>query len=667
MPAPKKSTVEKKMRKLADEIRKHQRLYYIENNPVITDLEFDTLLNELLKLEEEYPDLAQPDSPTQIVGSDLESTFVKVEHTIPVLSLSNTYSPAEALDWANKTATDRNLLFSVQWKVDGATLVLYYKNGQLDRAVTRGSGQIGDDVSANARTIKNIPMQLNEKVNVAVRGEAYMTFEDFKRFNEIYENVYANPRNLTAGSLKHKKSKETAKRPIRYVAFEGHFEGEDIFTEKLSLDRLKALGLPVFPDTAFAHRDNLEEVIGQFTDRRESVGFPVDGLVIKVDDMSLRKDLGFTAHSPRWAVSLKFNPEIAETRIENIEIFVGRTGRATPRAKLTPVKLAGTTVSYATLHNADYIKRLGVRVGSMVRVSKRGDIIPAVEEVVDPGSEEEFRFPVRCPACNSKLIRNEDAADWMCPNEECPDRLINTLIFFCQRKQMDIAGMGEKIVRILFEKGFILHIWDIYNLQEHADSIRDLEGFGEKSVKLMLEGIEKSRSQPFRRVLYSMGLRELGPAVSEILINEGYNSIEKIKELALSPDAMNSLSELEGVGPRTAEAIIEHFHNPIVLKSIEHLKNAGLQMEEVPEKMDTDLPKIFEGEIWCVTGSFEHFKPRDLAMEEVKKRGGRVTSSVSSKTTHLLAGESGGSKLEKAKKLGIAIVEEADFLKRLHT
>ncbi len=657
-----------RMRELTEVLKHHQYLYYVKNDPEISDREFDSLIDELRKLEEAYPLLAAPDSPAKTVGSDLEGDFPKFEHTIPVLSLANTYSPEEALEWASKNREENSdTLFDVQWKIDGATLVLYYEKGRLVRAVTRGSGQIGDVVTANALTIKSIPRNLSEPVDLVARGESYMTFADFQAFNEAAGSLYANPRNLTAGSMKHKKPGEVSSRPIQWVAFEAHFNHTHFNSEKENLAYMARLGLPVFEDNRFVKYSELEKCIQEFTEKKESVPFPVDGLVIKVDDFSVRKRSGFTAHSPRWATALKFEPEMAETTIEKIEFFVGRTGRVTPRAMLTPVKLAGTTVSYATLHNADYIEKLGAREGAKVKISKRGEIIPAVEEVIDAGPGSPFLFPQSCPSCDNKLVREPDAADFVCSNPECDEKLINAIVFFCQRKQMDITGMGEKVVRTLFKKGFIRYIEDIYELKNKRKELENLEGFGEKSVRLMLDGIEKSREKGFRKLLPSLGLKEIGPNISEILIDEGYDSIDKIIHLARSEMAEEKLTEIDGIGPRTHEEIIRQFHDKKIIDRIEKLRALGLPLEISRTNDDTTLyPQIFVGQIWCVTGSFQQFKPRDIAMEEVRKRGGKTTTSVSKSTTHLLAGEGSGSKLKKAEKLNTHVVTELEFIKMLH-
>lgn len=648
------------MRKLEAEIRRHQNLYYVQHKPLISDRQFDRLLEELSSLEKENPGLASPDSPTRLVGSDLDNSFPKFKHTIPVLSLANTYSTEEAVAWAEKTCEKKETIL-IEWKVDGATLVLYYEKGKLVRAVTRGTGQVGDVVTENARTIRSIPDRLSEEIDLTVRGEAYMNFDEFDAFNEQQGNIYANPRNLVSGSLKHKKSRETALRPIRWVAFEAYFaKDEKLKTDSSQLDRLSQLGLPVF-ESHTVSSSGLAAKIELLSKKVKKLNFPVDGLVLKVDDLNLRRDLGYTSASPRWATALKFEPELAQTTVEEIEVFTGRTGRVTPRARLVPVKLAGTTVTYATLHNADYIEKLGVRVGSTVKISKRGEIIPAVEEVVDQGKGPPFSFPKKCPSCGSKLVRGEEAADWLCPNEECDEKLMNAIVFFCQRKQMDIAGLGERNVEILFRKGFVKTIPDLYRLGERKEELEAMEGFGSKSVQIILEGIEASKKQEYRRVLYSLGLREIGPSVTDILLDHGLHSIDDLINAARAKGAVEALQEIHGIGPSTAEAIVEQLNDKRVLAMIDSLRQAGLQFSQKIEK--SNLQQIFEGQTWCVTGSFENFKPRDLAMAEVKKRGGKVVSGVSKKTSHLLAGEGAGSKLEQAEKFGTTIVSEEEFLR----
>ena len=667
-----KSDVERRMRQLEQEIEYHRHLYYVNAAPEISDREFDRLFTELEELEAAHPKLARKDSPTQRVGSDLSAgdaadgdAFPRIKHTIQVLSLSNSYSTEDALEWAGKIEESGKSKVLVQWKIDGATLVLYYKDGVLDKAVTRGTGQTGDDVSHNARTIGDIPHTLKKKITGAVRGEVYMTFDEFEKYNEEVGSIYANPRNLSAGSLKHKDPTDTARRPLRYMAFDGHFPDQTLKTDGANVRMLRDLGLPTFQDTALVPVAKLEATIEDFRSRKEAVGYPVDGLVLKVDTFSVREEMGFTAAHPRWATALKFEPEIAETTVKAIEVFVGRTGRVTPRASLEPVQLAGTTVQHATLHNADFIKKLGVNVGARVKISKRGEIIPAVEEVVKPGKGRAFRFPKKCPVCKTGLEREKAMVDWLCPNPECDEKVVTRLIFFAQRKQMDISGMGEKIVRVLFDNGFIRTIPDIYRLPARAAELEELEGFGQKSVQVLLKGIAESKERPFALVLPALGLREVGPKVTEGFIDAGYDSIEKILELVRSEDALKKLKDVDGIGKKIAGIVSDQFQQPGVLKLIEELQAAGLRFAAPERESGPQLPQTMSGQSWCVTGSFDNFKPRDLATAEIKRRGGKVVSGVSQKTTYLLAGAGAGSKLAKAEKHGVAIVTEDDFLKML--
>ncbi len=666
VPLPDRGEAAVRMRSLAPLIRRHNHLYYVEHAPEISDREFDHLFRELQDLEAAFPDLTDPDSPTRYVGSDLDTQFTKFKHTIPVLSLANTYSTQEALEWAGKArAAGAGIDFLVEWKVDGATLVLYYEAGRLRRAVTRGTGQVGDDVTQNAFTIRNIPHVLTEPVDVVVRGEVYMTWDDFDRFNEAEGFAYANPRNLAAGTLKQKKSRVVATRPLRWTAFDAYFSAQQPRTDHETLARARALGLPVNADTTLVPAEKLPDTIMLFSAMRDQTSLPVDGLVLKVNSLSAREELGFTATTPRWATALKFEPESGETTVRAIEVFTGRTGRVTPRAALEPVQLAGTTVSYATLHNEAYIKRLDVRVGSRVRVSKRGEIIPAVEEVLERGTGRPFHFPKNCPSCGTKLTREEGAADWLCQNPQCAEKLIAALEFFCGRKQMDINGLGEKVVRLLFEKGLVRHPEDLYRLHERRAELEQWEGFGARSVQLLLDGIEASRKREFRFVLPALGLRDIGPNVTELLLNEGYRDIDSILQLADSADALERLEAIDGIGPRTATLFVEQFREPEVRQRIAALRAAGLQFAVPEEHALPALPPTLAGQAWCVTGSFARFQPRERAMEEVKRRGGRVVSSVSSKTTHLLAGEGAGSKLSKARELGVAVVTEDEFVRLL--
>ena len=679
------------MRALEKEIQKHQNLYYIENKNIISDKEFNLLLAKLLKLEQEHPNLASSNSPSQLIGSDLDNKFEKRKHLYPILSLDNSYNFQELLKWAKKMdiamkEIEKETFFQVQWKIDGATLVLYYKEGNLSYALTRGNSSIGDDVTENAKTIRSIPHKLKEKIDLVVRGEVYMNYQEFSEFNENTSFQYANPRNLSAGSLKHKKSIEVAQRPLRWFAYDIYLETKHTFqNDEDILEEGKKLGIPMLTGIERVSLRELEKCVLEFQEKkRKKLPFPVDGLVIKLDNLSVRKKLGATTHSPRWAIAYKFEPEVATSKIKNIELFVGRTGRITPRACLDTVKLAGTQVSYATLHNADFISKLGVAIGSTVKISKRGEIIPAIEEVIEKGDNPIFSFPKKCPACGTKIVRLIDMADYICPSENCPQKNLNKIIFFCARKQMDIVGLGEKIVSILFEKKILQSIPDIYHLKEKKEVLKEIEGFGERSVNQLLESIENSKKQTFQTILRSLGLEGIGSQVSELLVTEGFNSFEKIKKLThiskvkeklkeiddlekttqkekLFEEYFTELNKIKGIGLITAKSIILQFNNLKILNLFYRLEEAGLNLFEKEKKKNN----ILAGQSWCITGSFENFKPREKASIEIKEKGGKVVTSITSNTTHLLLGLGGGSKSKKAKDFNIQIVEEKEFLEML--
>lgn len=650
--------IEKKIRKLEDEVRHHQYLYYVKNSPEISDLEFDKLFKELQNFEKEYPQYTSPNSPTQTVGSDLDNRFEKFTHKIPVLSLENTYNLSELNEWIQKTGKEYK--YSIEWKIDGASIVLYYEKGELVKGITRGTGGIGDDVTENIRTIKNIPLKLKEPLTIYVRGEVYMGFQDFKKLNEKFDGKFANPRNLASGSIKYKNSNQVAKRPLKIFTYDGHIPDSKINQNSKILEIMKNNLLPVSEDIEFAKGEDVPKKIAEFQKKKETLDYPVDGLVIKLDDLSIRTKLGATSHSPRWARAFKFDAIMKETTIVDIDFAVGRTGKITPRAKVEPIQLAGTTVRYATLHNQDYINELRVGIGAKVKVAKRGEIIPAVEKVIEPGSSGIFQLPKKCPTCKTELVKVDDSVDIFCPNKKCPDRERNSLIFFCQKKQMDIEGLGEKQVALLYDKKFISSIIDLYELHKRKDELVELEGFGKKSVNIILKGIEDSKQKDFKVVLPSLGLREIGHKVTEILIENGFEDIDKIIQHTKGENSKEELLEIHGLGPRTVESLINNFKDKDVLNIIEKLKKAGLKFKTEIAKKPSFRP--FEKQSWCVTGSFENFQPRDKAMEIITHYGGKKVSSVSSKTTHLLVGEAGGSKVKKAKELGIKIVDEKEFL-----
>jgi DNA ligase (NAD+) len=682
----KREDAEERLKHLYSEIKRHQDLYYKKARPEISDREYDALFDELIELEKQYPDLSLPYSPIKRVGSDLDNEFPEVDHPFPMLSLDKVYNQKELEEWINKTCKDSGnaLSFVIEEKVDGSTIVLHYENGFLIRAVTRGDGYTGNDITENVRTIRDIPLKLSRPINAIFRGEIYIDIEDFNTLNLGVDNIYANPRNFAAGSLRRKKSYEVAKIPLKSFVYEGFFFDEGIDSHIEALHLLTLLGFKVGTDIGFfsPHFDESQyesifsihhewvgggfEKIADFIslkrEGRENLGYEIDGLVVKVNENSVRGRLGHTSHHPRWAIAYKFESPQAVSVIDGIEPQVGRTGRVTPVARIRPVNISGSRVSNVTLHNQDFIWGMDIAVGDGVAVSRRGDVIPAVEEVIEKNREgnKTYTLPLSCPVCKTTLV--QDGAHHFCPNINCPARIFGRISFFVSRGQMDIENLGSETVKRLLEYGLIHDIPDIYTFD--VDLLMDKEGFGEKKVALIKEGIERSKKKPFSVVLSSLGLDEIGPNVVDLLLDNGFTSINKLLEAGSKKDTA-IFESIQGVGPKIAEKLIRQLNDPVVIGMINRLKSAGLNFSIEEEREVEKLPQKFAGEIWCVTGSFDHFKPRDHAMEEVKKRGGRVASSVTSKTTHLLAGANPGSKLDKARKFKTKIVNEEEFLKRI--
>ncbi|MFO7731450.1 MAG: NAD-dependent DNA ligase LigA [Spirochaetia bacterium] len=672
--------------RLSELLHRYQREYYIDGRPSVSDLEYDRLFDRLAELEAQYPELKRPDSPTQRVGTEPTDTFPEVEHTVPVLSLDKAYSSDEVADWIHRTSkrSGQTLSFVVEEKIDGVAIVLYYKAGRLMRAVTRGNGFVGNDITANVKTIRTVPLRLPEAIDVAVRGEIYLPKDRFEELNRKMETPYANPRNLAAGSLRRIKSSEVARIPLNMFAYEAAFPQQELSHIEV-LEKLTALQFRVSrrigvfsnrldtvdmearcPEWSFGKIDELPQYIEQAASERDALEYEIDGLVVKVNELQVREELGYTGHHPRWAIAYKFESPQGTTNIKTIEVQVGRTGRITPVARVEPVQIGGSTISNVTLHNQAYIEILEIAEGDQVTVSRRGDVIPAVEKVVQKNEvgNPVWRMPDTCPSCGSKL--EVYGAHHFCRNNKCPDQVRGRLHFFIGRNQMDIENLGPETAEILIEEGFVQDLPDLYRFD--FERLKGYPGFGEKKIAAIKTGLEKSLSQPFRVVLPSLGIPEVGPSVTELLIGAGFTSIDKIIKIAEEGDA-EKLVEIKGIGEKTAATIIEEFSRPEVQHRIEELKQVGLQFEtSVKDKTgagDASIPPLFEGENWCVTGSFNRFNPRSKAMEYVKAGGGRTSSQVSGSTTHLLAGSGGGSKLQKAQQLGVEIVSEEEFVGRL--
>lgn len=669
-------------------LEEYQKAYYVTGRPLVSDLEYDRLFDELVLLEKEHPELKTPDSPTQRVGSDLSSDFPEVAHTIPVLSLDKAYSDAEILSWITKTMknTGENLSFVLEEKLDGFSIVLYYEKGLLVRAVTRGNGFVGNDVTANVRTIHSVPLRLSEPVDIAVRGEVFLKKAEFERINSTLIEPYANPRNLAAGTIRRNRSSETAQVPLSVYVYEGFWSSAVPYTDHLQiLSRLRTLGFPVDPHLSFFARtreeaelrlqeaglegfagsfDDIPSVIVKNTEGRSALPYEIDGLVVKVNELSVREDLGYTGHHPRWAIAYKFEAPQAQTQVLDIDVQVGRTGRITPVARVKETRLSGSTIRNITLHNQDYVDELELAIGDTVSISKRGDVIPAVENVIEKNENGNttWKMPDVCPECGSALVRR--GAHNFCPNRDCPAQVKGRIAFFCAKDQMDLEGLGPKTVEILYDNGFVRSVGELYEFD--FSRLRGIDGFGGtegRKIDAMKMAVEKSRTAPFRNVLVALGIPEFGKKAVDLLCDAGYDSMDKLLKVASDND-VESLSSIKGIGNVTAQLIIDGLNSDDTRNLIDELRKAGLQMEDAKED-NSGYEQIFAGQSWCVTGTFENFNPRSLAMDEIKKRGGTEVSSVSGKTSCLLAGAGAGSKLAKARELGVRVVTEQEFLQMI--
>ena len=664
---------------LREKLYRYQHEYYVLARPSVSDAEYDKVFDRLVELEKKYPESADDNSPTKRVGSDLASDLPEVSHSIPVLSLDKSYTVDDLLIWINKLNSSSGFSHTViaEEKIDGISIVLYYENGLLSRAVTRGNGYTGNDVTENVKTIGSVPLKLKENINLTVRGEIYLPLEDFERINREQKIPYANPRNLTAGTVRRKKSSEVKNVPLNIFIYEGYFQERYFARHTEIIEKLSELGFRMNRRTkVFTDHESIQSELSSYfetgkisdiydfikteTDERNTLGYEIDGLVFKINDIEEREALGYTGHHPRWAIAYKFESDEKESVVNSIDIQVGRTGRVTPVARIEPVKVAGSTVSNVTLHNQDYIDFLGLSVGDRIVVSKRGDVIPAVESVVEKKDKnaENWHIPEKCPFCGTKL--ESEGAHSFCKNQDCIERKKGQLKFFVSREQMDIENLGFETLDFLIEENLVEQWSDIYTLDYSL--LETYPGFGEKKINLIKKGVEESRKKSFITVLSSLGIPDLGPKACEIIVKSGLNSFEKIKEAAENKD-FNIFTSINGIGIKTAETVIQFFNDNDFISRAEKLEKAGLNFSY--EIKNEQISSSMENQVWCITGSFENFKPRSLAGKEIEIRGGRTVSSITGKTTHLLAGESAGSKLEKAQQAGIKIVRENDFMQLL--
>lgn len=671
-------------------LQTYQRAYYVNGRALVSDLEYDRLFDELSALEKEHPDLVTDDSPTKRVGSDLSSDFPEVQHSIPVLSLDKAYSTDEIYSFIDKTVKaekQNELSFVLEEKIDGFSIVLYYENGILKRAVTRGNGTIGNDVTANVKTIHAVPLKLTQPVDIAVRGEIYLPKKDFEHINASLEEPYSNPRNLAAGTIRRIYSSDVAKVPLTVYCYEGFWKDSTSFSDHIQiLSELKKLGFRTDPDFSYFCKtkeeaqqrlqnaglegkalgfEDIPSDIAARTQTRKDLGYEIDGLVLKVNELATREDLGYTEHHPRWAIAYKFEAPQARSVVTSIDVQVGRTGRITPMARIVPTELSGSVISNVTLHNQDYVNQLEIAIGDTVAISKRGDVIPAVEQVLEKNTENNTTFiiPELCPVCNSPIIK--EGAHHFCSNKHCPAQEKGALEFFCAKKQMDIEGLGAKTIEILYDNHYVKRVPDLFRFDYQA-LIRDgVEGFGTKKVRAIEKSVKEAKEKDFRKIIIGLGIPDLGHKAMDIITkNLAVDSVDALLDLASDPEAcIAKLSSLDGIGPVLASSITQGLCDENTKSTIKELQNLGVKF--LNEKQIVSEEQIFSGQTWCITGTFEHFVPRDKAMEEIVKRGGNEVSSVSSKTSFLLAGANAGSKLAKAQALGVKIVSEEEFLQMI--
>lgn len=658
--------IRQQLEKLREEIRHHDRKYYVEAAPEVSDLEYDRLLSRLKKLEADNPELVTPDSPTQRIGDEPVEHLPQVEHRVPMLSIDNTYSIEELREFGGRTARslkDEPIQWVVELKIDGVAVAIIYEDGVLTRALTRGNGVVGDDITHNVRTVADVPLRLvgdDVPPVLEVRGEVYMTNSDLVKLNEMQkqkgESPFANTRNVTAGSIRVLDPRICAERRLRVFCHGiGHCEGLKSTSHAEFLEEIGGYGLPPTPmvesfptfDAAVKHCDEIIELLHE-------LDFEVDGLVLKVNQFEQRERLGARSKSPRWLVAYKWEKYEAATRLNAINVQVGKTGAITPVAELEPVQLAGTTVSRASLHNADEIQRKDIRVGDVVVVEKAGKIIPhvvRVEKHERKTAPRKYKFPENCPECSTQLVKDEGGVYIRCPNFQCPAQLKERIRYYASRNCMDIEGLGDKLVDQLVENELVSGYGDLYRLT--LERLLPLERMGKKSAENLLAGIDASKSRGLARLLNALSVRHVGGRVSAVLA-ESFGSMDELEDATVE-----RLAEINEIGDIIAESVHDFLHSDHGASAVEELRQLGVDME-APKKEGDAGAAVFAGKTFVVTGTLSKYK-RDQVHELIERHGGRASSSVSGKTDYVLAGEKAGSKLAKAEKLGVPVISEEEF------
>ena len=657
-----KTEAENRIKELRATLEYHARKYYDEDSPEISDFEYDMLMNELKNLEREFPEFITKDSLTQKVGGTVKEGFEKVEHEVPLQSLQDVfdYSEIYAFDKRMKKAAEefnKPLEYVVETKIDGLSVSLEYKKGIFIRGATRGNGLIGEDVTDNLKTIKTIPKKLTEEIDITVRGEVFISKEDFEKLNEerevLEEPLFANARNAAAGSLRQLDSKEAAKRPLDIYCFNVQKCEKELTSHYDSLQYLKKLGFNVNP--VLKKCENIKQAIKEIEkigDNRENLTFGIDGAVIKVDNLQLREEIGTTFKVPKWAIAYKYPPEKKETLLKDIIFQVGRTGAITPMAILEPVKVAGSTISKTTLHNEDFIKEKDLKIGDTVIIQKAGDVIPEVVGVVKEkrtGEEKDFKMPTSCPVCGGIIVREEGEAISRCIGIECPAKLLRSIVHFASKVGMDIRGLGYSIIEELINRGLISNIADIYSLTKQ--DIASLKKNGDKFAQNLIDAIQESKNNELNKLINALGIRHVGTKSAKILAKR-YGTMDKLMNASFE-----SLSLTEDVGEITADSVSEFFMQEQTRDLIEKLKTAGVNMVVHQEEI---IDERFYGKVFVLTGTLENYT-REEAGKIIERYSGKVSSTVSKKTSYVLAGEEAGSKLTKAERLGVTIITEKQF------
>ena len=658
--------------------------YYVQDSPIMEDVIYDKLYRELQDLETQYPELITPDSPTQRVGEKPATGFTSVAHNIPLYSLENAFNIDELKTWDERwrrnASPQEQVDYVCELKIDGNALALTYENGVLVRGVTRGDGVSGEDITQNVRTIRSIPLRLNlddveienrdSLQRIEIRGEAFLPLDVFEKINHERissgENQFANPRNATAGTLRQLDSRVVDKRRLDFFAYTLQIPGMDDASiannQWEALELLRKMGFKVNPNKQLCKSlDEVAQYYQHWDTERLNLPYMTDGVVVKLNSFPLQQELGFTQKFPRWAIALKYAAEEAPTRVENISVNVGRSGALTPLAEMQPVQLAGTTVSRATLHNGDRISQLDIRVGDTVIVRKAGEIIPEVVRVLKelrPENTKPFEFPTHCPVCGEPVVKPKDEAVTRCVNTSCPAILKGSIEHWVSRNALDIRGMGEKVVHQLVDKKLVKSVADLYELTE--ETLANLERMGKKSAEKLTDAIEKSKNQPWSRVLYGLGIRHVGSVIAQT-VTEKFNSVEK-----LAAAKVTDIEAIYGIGIEIAESIYQWFRVEANQTLIERLEKAGLQFVETQEEISSDVNQKFAGKTFVVTGTLPTLK-RDEAKALIKKFAGKVTDSVSKSTDYLVVGENAGSKLAKAEKLGITQLSEQQLLEMVNS